>query len=53
MKSNVDRPRGTYGLEQKGDDPVTPSEPEPSPAASPACDEALHERLFVPVEEIS
>jgi hypothetical protein len=28
--------RQTYGLEQKGDGPVSPTEPEPSPAANPA-----------------
>ena len=47
-------PQGTYGLEQKGDGPVSPTEPEPSPAAYPAAfGQARHERTCLPVEEIS
>jgi hypothetical protein len=45
--------RQTYGLEQKGDGPVTPSEPEPSPGRSLARfrQGAAHELLAYPWKE--
>ena len=41
--------RQTYGLEQKGDGPVPPSEPEPSRAAAPplAFDKALRMNVYL------